>query len=691
MADKRLNCTYRTLEEVFCAIKDHEIQSTTTFVSGTTVKDFGKHSLDSIANKKIYWYNSKPYINLGNKVMYCHHGKDHHRRRKERLEASKPLDQKPRNKSCKKLDCPAQIIIKEIVLFPLFKASTEKKSVKDRVSRELRESWARGDLIQEKLFLVGTRYEHKNHAIGKAAEISQPVHRDIIKKIHEMVDEGVRDMDEMRRHIKFFVPQLTQSVPSVTNRRFYPSMKTIKNHMYLASKKDETSISDQDKLREFMHPSVQVEGTEADYIPVQCFDPVCAYETPHMHCPFCVKTKSYTDPAILKAHYRVEHVDKGIEFAGMQVLRCCDQCDIFGVKKGEKKMKEAHWHCYKCRNGFNRRHEAITHYKNHLRNPQKTFPIHNSQDIYQPVTQATEAKKAAACISTDSFSVHDSITEGAAAHSSGISMLSRGVGAVETVGISDTQTVMVIQDDGQGNFSTVQELGTIQDLDPPDHTIFDETEDTSQDTIQELRDKIAQLEKEKAVQKAHIDLLSKKIEEQAEQIASYKLKEQSLLKQMQELQQGMSVPRDKAMQDLCNQLETQHREFIRKQITQLKHSLVQTSVPQPKMTVLNTNALSTQLGQTVNLQAFHTYATNATQVAVSSDVNHSAGLNEVSSGSLKTEVTEVDTNNCVEEGKVTDETNSQRRNTMKKKLIILEIHNLPQQLDGNIFDEPKEK
>ena len=38
---------------------------------------------------------------------------------------------------------------------------------------------------------------------------------------------------------------------------------------------------------------------------------------PHMHCPFCVKTESFHDPVILKAHYRVKHVDKGIEFAGI--------------------------------------------------------------------------------------------------------------------------------------------------------------------------------------------------------------------------------------------------------------------------------------------------------------------------------------------------------------------------------------
>lgn len=66
-------------------------------------------------------------------------------------------------------------------------------------------------------------------------------------------------------------------------------------------------------------------------------------------------------------------------FEGLKILRCCDYCDIVGAIKGEKKFKKAHWHCYKCRNGFNRRDEAIKHYKTHFRNPQTTFQIQISQ------------------------------------------------------------------------------------------------------------------------------------------------------------------------------------------------------------------------------------------------------------------------------------------------------------------------
>lgn len=68
-----------------------------------------------------------------------------------------------------------------------------------------------------------------------------------------------------------------------------------------------------------------------------------------------------------------------IFIVGLKILRCCDRCDIVGAIKGEKKFKGPHWHCYKCRNGFNRRDEAIKHYRTHFRNPQTTFQIQVAQ------------------------------------------------------------------------------------------------------------------------------------------------------------------------------------------------------------------------------------------------------------------------------------------------------------------------
>uniref|UniRef100_A0A3B1J610 Zgc:193801 n=1 Tax=Astyanax mexicanus TaxID=7994 RepID=A0A3B1J610_ASTMX len=143
------------------------------------------------------------------------------------------------------------------------------------------------------------------------------------------------------------------------------------------------------------HPSVRIRGTEHTYSPVLCQDEKCdgCEKGVHMHCPLCTAGEAYQDLIILRAHFRNKHVDKGIDFAGLKVLRCCNHCEIVGTIKGEKRFKGAHWHCYRCRNGFNRRDEAIKHYKTHFRNPHTTFQIQVTQDVNcrQYYSSSTEA------------------------------------------------------------------------------------------------------------------------------------------------------------------------------------------------------------------------------------------------------------------------------------------------------------
>lgn len=132
------------------------------------------------------------------------------------------------------------------------------------------------------------------------------------------------------------------------------------------------------------HASVRVKGSEHYYDPVWCTDVDCPkHATPHMHCPFCARSEFYLDPVILRAHYRVKHVDKGIDVYGLRIVRCCDRCDFVGSIKGTKEIRGAHWHCYRCRNGFNRRDEAVKHYRTHFRSPQTTYQIQIVSDVNQ--------------------------------------------------------------------------------------------------------------------------------------------------------------------------------------------------------------------------------------------------------------------------------------------------------------------
>ncbi|KAL3242154.1 hypothetical protein MRX96_021516 [Rhipicephalus microplus] len=86
------------------------------------------------------------------------------------------------------------------------------------------------------------------------------------------------------------------------------------------------------------HPSVRVRGSEHIFEPVECASKKCGVlPVPHLHCPLCNKNSVFMDARIAKAHYRVKHVDKGLYFAGLRMLRCSATCRISGSIKGEKK------------------------------------------------------------------------------------------------------------------------------------------------------------------------------------------------------------------------------------------------------------------------------------------------------------------------------------------------------------------
>ncbi|CAB1318668.1 unnamed protein product, partial [Coregonus sp. 'balchen'] len=229
------------------------------------------------------------------------------------------------------------------------------------------------------------------------------------------------------------------------------------------------------------HPSVRIRGTEHTYNPVLCQDDNCSGKDKgtHMHCPLCTVVEAYHDPLILRAHYRIKHVDKGIDFAGLKVLRCCNHCEIVGTIKGEKRFKGAHWHCYRCRNGFNRRDEAIKHYKTHFRNPHTTFQIQVTQEVNsrQYYDQSPEAHPKAyggleVCMGSEvEGGDMGTIMAQPVANTETLltdSRVNNGilVAAEEEVGLSQhtldqTQTLVLMDPDGQGGNLIYEEAASI--------------------------------------------------------------------------------------------------------------------------------------------------------------------------------------------------------------------------------------
>ena len=77
----------------------------------------------------------------------------------------------------------------------------------------------------------------------------------IIEKISELVGEGVRSVEEMKRHLRIFVKDDLfhgRQQPERNNRRYYPKGKTIKNHMYNATINSRLSAIDQDNVEEMI-------------------------------------------------------------------------------------------------------------------------------------------------------------------------------------------------------------------------------------------------------------------------------------------------------------------------------------------------------------------------------------------------------------------------------------------------------
>ncbi len=80
----------------------------------------------------------------------------------------------------------------------------------------------------------------------------QPIDKRIVNKIETLVGEGVKTVDEMKRHLQQFVKhelfQNNKPHPSKSNRRYYPNNVDIQNHMYRATVKKMLSKIDQENL-----------------------------------------------------------------------------------------------------------------------------------------------------------------------------------------------------------------------------------------------------------------------------------------------------------------------------------------------------------------------------------------------------------------------------------------------------------
>ena len=79
----------------------------------------------------------------------------------------------------------------------------------------------------------------------------QPIDARLIKKTDQLVKDGVKNVNEMKRHLTFCIKNDIFSgveLPPKTNRRFYSRKKTIRSHMIESTKKLNYSKIEQECL-----------------------------------------------------------------------------------------------------------------------------------------------------------------------------------------------------------------------------------------------------------------------------------------------------------------------------------------------------------------------------------------------------------------------------------------------------------
>uniref|UniRef100_A0A3B3RLQ8 Zgc:193801 n=1 Tax=Paramormyrops kingsleyae TaxID=1676925 RepID=A0A3B3RLQ8_9TELE len=342
------------------------------------------------------------------------------------------------------------------------------------------------------------------------------------------------------------------------------------------------------------HPSVRIKGTEQIYNPVLCQDEKCAARAKgsHMHCPFCNVAEAYQDPVILQAHYRVKHVDKGIDFSGLKVLRCCNHCEIVGTIKGEKKFKGAHWHCYRCRNGFNRRDEAVKHYKTHFRNPHTTFQIQITQEVNnrQYYEQNAEAHPKAygglaispgtngECCTIGSMLAQTVINTSTSAESllrevHKDSSVNNGmmVGAEETVGpsqqASGRETLVLMNPSGENDSLVFEETSSI---------IAEQGGENLEQNLL-LERQLLELHQQNQALQQEKDLMEKKLQAEIQQLKDHVGHTNGI--RVSVMLRSSPMPGLVGKGDLCcvqvESLEAQHHELLQTQLATLKKEILQ--------------------------------------------------------------------------------------------------------------------
>ncbi|CAH3122176.1 unnamed protein product [Porites lobata] len=153
-----------------------------------------------------------------------------------------------------KFGCPASIRLSEVIKYCNYKIRDDTERLRRDMSKKQKTDITsrQKPQVERRIYIqLPKEDEHKDHITGEIGGILQPIDKRLVDKIGELVGEGVKTVDKMKRHLRQFVKTELfpgQSPPASTNRRYYPTDVDIRNHMYQASVKKILSKSDPENL-----------------------------------------------------------------------------------------------------------------------------------------------------------------------------------------------------------------------------------------------------------------------------------------------------------------------------------------------------------------------------------------------------------------------------------------------------------
>ncbi|KAJ4931277.1 hypothetical protein JOQ06_025574 [Pogonophryne albipinna] len=217
--------------------------------------------------RQLHWqlkcvpYDGVPFQLVGTKIYGCHQGKNRCTRQKEKYHAQKEkqaLEDHVFNarrhlvQNTKKMDCPAQITVSQVMTF-----QENSKAKRRELSAALKAVVAADPSTVEVVMEYHTCFtpesDHQNHpTVGEVAELREPMDSRVEQQIVKLTLAGARKLSEIRRHLFNFVNDELfrgEQPPPRTRRRFYPTDKDIRNILSRTKEGIRESKNDQVNLQ----------------------------------------------------------------------------------------------------------------------------------------------------------------------------------------------------------------------------------------------------------------------------------------------------------------------------------------------------------------------------------------------------------------------------------------------------------